>query len=110
MSDIDATHARHDVAAEVDEILENAINANMLCMPYDVYFELFDDVARLGVKVEKIESENAELRDLVRDLLAHESTDCERCAYGERCRAHETTCYTAGIIIRKRARDLGVDW
>lgn len=59
--------------------------------------------------VAELERENAKLRELCRDMFAHESTDCERCAYGERCRVQETTCYTAGIIIRKRARDLGVD-
>ena len=56
-----------------------------------------------------VRAENAELRELCRDVLAHEAIDCERCAYGERCRAHETTHYTVGIIIRKRARELGVD-
>ena len=58
---------------------------------------------------EEILAENAKLRELVSDMFAHEAIDCERCAYGERCKAHETTCYTAGIIIRKRARELGVD-
>lgn len=69
MSDIDATHVRHDVAAEVDEIIEHVINANMLSMPYDVYSELFDAVDELGVKVEKIEAENDRLREWCSELL-----------------------------------------
>lgn len=63
----------------------------------------------IGKTYEELLDENVKLRELCRDVLAHEAIDCERCGYGERCRAHETTCYTAGIIIRKRARDLGVD-
>lgn len=65
MSDTDATQARQDVVAEVDEILEHVINGNMLSMPYDVYSELFDAVARLGVEVEALQAENAKLRELV---------------------------------------------
>ena len=68
MSDTDATRARHDVVADVDEILEHVINGNMLSMPYDVYTELFDAVDGLGVKAEKTEAENAKLRELVRNL------------------------------------------
>lgn len=63
MSDTDATRARQNVVADVDEILEHVINANMLSMPYDVYSELFDAVDGLGVKVEKTEAENAKLRE-----------------------------------------------
>jgi hypothetical protein len=37
MSDTDATRARQDVVAEVDEIIEHVINGNMLSMPYEVY-------------------------------------------------------------------------
>ena len=68
MSDTDATQARQDVVADVDEILEHVINANMLSMPYDVYYELFDAVAGLGVKVEKLQAENAKLRELCADI------------------------------------------
>lgn len=63
MSDTDATQARHDVVADVDEILEHIINANMLSMPYDVYFELFDAVAGLGVEIENLQAENVKLRE-----------------------------------------------
>lgn len=82
MSDTDATQARQDVVADVDEILEHVINANMLSMPYEVYFELFDAVAGLGVKVEKLQAENAKLRELVLDY-EHCSmhADCDRCEY-----------------------------
>lgn len=66
MSDTDATRARHDVVADVDEILEHVINGNVLSMPYDVYTELFDAVDGLGVKVEKLQAENAKLRELVK--------------------------------------------
>ena len=69
MSDTDATRARHDVVADVDEILEHVINGNMLSMPYDVYTELFDAVDGLGVKVEKLQAENAKLREMVRDMF-----------------------------------------
>lgn len=79
MSDTDATQARQDVVADVDEILEHVINANMLSMPYDVYFELFDAVGGLGVKVEKLQAENAKLRELVRDMCewAYVSECCD---------------------------------
>ena len=68
MSDTDATQARQDVAADVDEILENFINANMLSMPYDVYVELFDAVAGLGAEIENLQSDNAKLRELCADM------------------------------------------
>ena len=64
MSDTDATKARQDVVADVDEIIEHVINANMLSMPYHVYSELFDAVDGLGVKVEKLQDENRKLREL----------------------------------------------
>lgn len=69
MSDTDATQARQDVVADVDEILEHVINANMLSMPYDVYLELFDAVDGLGVEIENIQAENAKLRELCSELL-----------------------------------------
>lgn len=65
LGDTDATCERQDVVADVDEILEHIINANMLSMPYDVYFELFDAVAGLGVKLENLQSENANLRGYI---------------------------------------------
>lgn len=81
MSDADATRARHDVAAEVDEILEHVINANMLSMPYDVYSELFDAVDGLGVKIENLQSENAKLREYITRLeqanIVLDSDNCD---------------------------------
>ena len=68
MSDADATPARQDVVAEVDEIIEHVINANMLSMPYHVYSELFDAVDGLGVEIENLQSENAKLRELVKSM------------------------------------------
>lgn len=85
MSDVDATHVRHDVAAEVDEIIEHVINANMLSMPYDVYSELFDAVDGLGAKVEKTEAENVELRKLCADLRFCRRQDCLTCSHGRFC-------------------------
>lgn len=61
-SDTDATQARQDVVANVDEIIEHVINANMLNMPYDVYSELFDAVDGLGVEIENLQAENAKLQ------------------------------------------------
>ena len=63
-SDNDATLVRHSVAEDADEIIENVINANMLSMPYDVYVELFDAVAGLGVEIENLQSEVAMLSEL----------------------------------------------
>lgn len=77
MSDTDATQARQDVVADVDEILEHTINANMLSMPYDVYFELFDAVAGLGAEIGNLQAENAKLRELVSGL--------EHCCQGFAC-------------------------
>ena len=68
MSDTDATQARQDVVADVDEIIEHVINANMLSMPYDVYSELFDAVDGLGVEIENLQTENAKLRELCADM------------------------------------------
>ena len=110
MSDTDATRARHDVVADVDEILEHVINANMLSMPYDVYSELFDAVAGLGVEVEKTEAENVKLRELVRDMW--EGYNDPRC---EECHLKDTpTCADCPICAREalvidRMRDLGIE-
>jgi transcription elongation factor Elf1 len=110
MNDTDATRARHNVVADVDEILEHVINANMLSMPYDVYSELFDAVDGLGVKVEKTEAENAKLRELVRDMW--EGYNDPRC---EECHLKDTpTCADCPICAREalvidRMRDLGIE-
>lgn len=64
-SDTDATDTQHDVASDVDEILEHVINANMLSMPYDVYSELFDAVDGLGVEIENLQSQNTKLREML---------------------------------------------
>lgn len=69
MSDTDATQARQNVVADVDEIIEHVINGNMLSMPYDVYVELFDAVDGLGVKLENLQSENDKLREWCSDFL-----------------------------------------
>ena len=82
MSDNDATLVRHSVAEDADEIIEHIINANMLSMPYDVYSELFDAVDGLGVEIEKLQSENAKLRELVLCLLTCSSDTgdaCDKC-------------------------------
>ena len=80
MGDTDATQARQNVVAEVDEIIEHVINANMLSMPYDVYSELFDAVDGLGVEIENLQAENANLREessKYNDLYVHAIADAE---------------------------------
>ena len=106
MSDNDATQARQDVAADVDEIIEHVINANMLSMPYDVYSELFDAVDGLGVKIEKLQSENAKLRELAR--LEHECNAhaqlCEFCPHNGIDFEHEDiSCDVTDNIERLRS-------
>ena len=68
LGDTDATQVRQDVVADVDEILENVINANMPSMPYDLYLELFDAVDGLGVEIENLQSKNVKLRELCASL------------------------------------------
>ncbi len=63
----------------------------------------------VGATYSELLAENAKLRELVSDMFAHEAIDCKHCSYSKQCKAHETTHYTVGIIIRKRARELGVD-
>lgn len=97
MSDTDATQVRQDVVADVDEILEHIINGNMLSMPYDVYVELFDAVDGLGVALEKMQAENAKLRELVKDMVLN----IGGCAlHGNPLRLRE---------FMARARELGVE-
>jgi hypothetical protein len=103
MSDTDATQARQDVAADVDEIIEHVINANMLSMPYDVYSELFDAVDGLGVEIENLQAENAQLRKLVSELWlscpVHES-DCNVCQHNGG---------STGCELSDRMRELGIE-
>ena len=92
MNDTDATKARQDVVADVDEIIEHVINANMLSMPYDVYSELFDAVDGLGVEIENLQAENAKLRKLVADMwphVRHRSTMCNSCDMADECAASD---------------------
>ena len=103
MSDTDATQARQDVVADVDEILEHVINANMLSMPYDVYYELFDAVAGLGVKVEKLQAENAKLRELVTEL--HFLITDERVYVHYECESWERRL----DAVEKGMRELGIE-
>lgn len=119
MSDTDATQARQDVVADVDEILEHTINANMLSMPYDVYFELFDAVAGLGAEIGNLQAENdklrydleeannqaeevcienAKLRELVKEMHVCLEDECKRChEWGDAC------------DLEHQMRDLGVE-
>lgn len=80
MSDTDATQARRDVVADVDEVIEHVINANMLNMPYDVYSELFDAVDGLGVEIENLQAENDKLRELVKRMFDRVSYECRCCS------------------------------
>ena len=64
-SDNDATLVRHSVAEDADEIIEHVLNANMLSMPYHVYSDLFDAIDGLAVDIEKLQDENAKLRELL---------------------------------------------
>ena len=71
-------------AMDVDEILEHQLNANMLSMPYDVYFEL-----------KALERENTKLRELVYDMLQDEE------------RGHNVDLTFEEHV--KRANELGVE-
>lgn len=73
-------------SAQIDEIIEHVINANMLNMPYDVYSDLFDAVDGLGVEMEKLEAENEKLRELVSEMYEDECDECDRWKYRDRIR------------------------
>lgn len=114
MSDNDATQARQDVAADVDEIIEHVINANMLSMPYDVYSELFDAVDGLGVKIEKLQSENAKLRERLQAILGNfldgymsDSSEypCDLCDEWGPCSIHED----GRCMFYEQLRALGIE-
>lgn len=62
----------------------------------------------LEAKAQYLEWQNAKLRELVRDYSLYKFGDCESCGYGERCKAHETSCYTVHVNLLRRARELGV--
>lgn len=80
MSDNDATQARQDVVADVDEILEHVINANSLSMPYEVYLDLFNAVAELGGEIENLQAENAKLREQVAEACKQLGGAWVRCS------------------------------
>lgn len=100
--------AEHDESRAWDRVRKVEAEAERLREERDMYRDLVDCMVHPDIP-DQLAAENAKLRELCRDVFAHEAIDCERCAYGKRCRAHETTCYTAGIIIRKRAHELGAD-
>lgn len=62
-------------AVDVDEILEHRLNANMHSMPYDVYSELFDSIDALGTELDRLQSENAKLRDLMHERASRRAID-----------------------------------
>lgn len=105
MGDADATQERRDVVADVDEIIEHVINANMLNMPYYVYSELFDAVDGLGAEIENLQSENAKLRELVRDIMP---IVCRGC-YERLCEMPEEEHPFVTCSFADRMRELGVD-
>lgn len=109
MSDTDATQARQDVVADVDEILEHVINANMLSMPYDVYSKLFDAVDGLGVEIENLQAENAKLRNLCADMYIYHNDDCHSCRYHQECADRIDWKCIAPIRLNERARALGIE-
>ena len=97
MSDADATQARQDVVANVDEIIEHVINANISSMPYEVYSELFDAVDGLGVEIENLQSQNAKLRELAKNLYECNGS-CERCVE-----------LTGRCEYKEQLRELGIE-
>ena len=110
-SDNDATQSRQDVAVDVDEILEHVINANMLSMPYDVYFELFDAVAGLGVEIENLQAENTKLRELL--MLAYKAAaepDCADCYNEHSCKNNDLSYCVMWVELEQKMRDeLGME-
>lgn len=117
MSDTDATQERQDVVADVDEIIEHVINANMLSMPYDVYSELFDAVDGLGVKIEKFQAENAKLRGLIKKYMSAARYLCGHkggcdtcnldCASYFGAEPHGWDC--ARMLLDREAHELGIE-
>lgn len=105
MSDADATQARQDVVADVDEILEHVINGNMLSMPYGVYLELFDAVDGLGVEIEKLQDDNAKLRELLLDYDKMLATAADELAYKSRGLSMDSVLNS----LRIRIYELGIE-
>lgn len=112
MSDTDATQARQDVVADVDEILEHVINGNMLSMPYDVYLELFDAVDGLGVEIEKLQDDNAKLRTAISAVLqcsgiTKRDKGCDACPMYDREKEYVWAGDWCGI--KRFIRELGIE-
>lgn len=106
-SDSDATLVRHSVAEDADEIIEHVLNANMLSMPYHVYSDLFDAIDGLAVDIEKLQAENAKLRELCGDLheCARESGDyCPNT-----CKHWDEKGYCCTFNLADRMRELGIE-
>lgn len=128
MSDTDATQTRQDVVADVDEILEHIINANMLSMPYDVYSELFDAVAGLGVEIENLQQRITTQKQTIQAYRdeSREWREVAECAQAENAKLRElvadmwndmSVCYEQYVRIsssdmrfyRDRMHELGVE-
>lgn len=92
-----------------DYIITGVHGEQYPCKP-DIFLETYEPTeGDTDVTQARQESENAKLRELVRDFMSYRHFDCKHCGYKEQCKARRTNCYKVFVDLFNRARELGIE-
>jgi hypothetical protein len=73
------------------------------------YYHIDDELRELAKDASDVQTENAKLRELVRDYHMFEHGDCHSCRYHDECRKDESCRCIAPMRLADRLRELGIE-